>query len=472
VSRAPKGWSVPHLVIHELVHGSMGGTDIREIWYRKDDGNWTSSLNGWAEGPATVIGQTYQTRNGNLGEGQVFVRCCEAPATLDKGIEDADAGIYTKQDFIAWVARKYNRGSLSYVSSIYEAMSDKTNGRYGLLAGEYRVLYRQAVDGYFQQSFGKGLPDVYAEFALDRAYRHSAEANLRATDTRIAGELDTTLFDRKPVWDLGKTPGIALTDLVPLSTQYVDVVLPPSVRAAGSFDLKVAVTGADLAPAGLRVKVFRESGGVQVAAGGEIDVQDVSRPVKIPVGLDGAGQNVDSLTILVSNCSIENRTATVSFGEQGYYIFVGSWAPPGKQGNDCYTPTTLFAPPIYAAVFMGSGGALTADPGYIGLLDSKYGYTFSGSVSYSGDTATASFKLGWTDFDEDEGTPNARLDLDVSFWGTRQPIPPTADPGVNDYFTGETNIVFKTSAPGKPCSTNVVSTGAFVGPCPKPHCQK
>ena len=54
---------------------------------------------------------------------------------------------------------------------------------------EYYTLYRKAMDFHYQSAFGITLPELYAEFALDRAYRHDPPALLRAVDGEPEEEL-------------------------------------------------------------------------------------------------------------------------------------------------------------------------------------------------------------------------------------------------------------------------------------------
>lgn len=472
---APRSISYSNLLLHEMVHGSMLGTDVRRAYYvyttPAGAAKWTHTLKAWSEGGATLTGTTYQNRGDRLDEGDVFVRLLESPQTLDTAADDpegAPGAIYTKQDFLAWLAKKYTNGGLTFIKAMYESMSDETNGQYGLLPRDLLALYRRAIDRTFRQRFGKGLSDAYHEFALDRGYRHSAVAALRAADAAlVANNAATALFPSRKQWNPVTNPTIDLARIPPLSTQLVEVTLSATLLARQTFDFSVAATGADVSPSGVRVTVFREDATGVMLPGGEIAVGDASQPVKVPMTAP-----VARLSIFVSNTSLEDRTAAVKLGTFGYAIFVGTWAPAGKQGNDCYRPAKILAPPVFAGVFILDKGVFTADPAFPTLTDAKYGYTLTGTGSITGDTAVVQFKEGWIDFD-DGGVAKARIDMDVSWYGTRKTVPPeSAAQGVTEYFEGPSNIVFKTSAPQAPCTTTFTSpTGALVGPCPKPHCQ-
>ena len=459
--------STGQLLIHEMTHGTEAGTDERNFFYQQPDGSSTYTVAAWSEGGATLLANTYQYRGHRLGEGTVFVRLDENPETIDSPADSPEEGPYTKQDFLAYVAKKHTNGSFTFLRGIYEAIGDATEGRYGLNGNEYLTLYRKGADLSFRQRFGKGLSDVYHEFALDRGYRHSAHAALRATDTLAPNTVAWTLFTKAKTWDPATAASVTVANVPPLTTHAVRVPLPPAILSRPSFDFGVSVTGAELAASGVRITIFRQNaGGTMLAAGGEISVTDVSQPVKVPVTPD-----LSSLVIFVSNTSIENRVATVTLGSAGYAIFVGTWAPEHQQGNACYSPAKLLAPPVFGAVFILDKGVFTADQAYLALLDPKYGWTLSGTGSITGDTAILRFKAGWTDFDDKE-VAKARLDVDVTWYGTRQPIPPaSAAQGVTEYFQGPSNIVFRTSSVPVPCTTTFESPGALVGPCPKPHCQ-
>ncbi|MFI5181973.1 MAG: hypothetical protein ACHQPI_11315, partial [Thermoanaerobaculia bacterium] len=153
----------------------------------------------------------------------------------------------------------------------------------------------------------------------------------------------------------------------------------------------------------------------------------------------------------------------------GYYAFVGFYAPEGQNHNDCYEPPGFIPIPIFAAVFVAQDGALMTDPGYPSLLDPKFQYQFGGSGWFNGAAASAKFRINYLDFDDT--TPYARLDIMATFSGVRTPIPSGADPSVKDYFVGPTQVVFTTAAPYKSCTTTLVTSGILAGPCPKAHCQ-
>ncbi len=450
---------------HEMTHGSMMGTDVRRRYYVKANGEWTHTLKAWSEGGATILEGSYSARGDRLGEGPVTVRVDPKPQQLDAAADDPEQGIYTKQDFLGWFAKKYTNGSMTFIRSMYEAMSDETNGQYGLLAGEYRTLYRRAVDRTFRPKSGKGLSDVYHEFALDCGYRHSAAAALRAADVLVANTAATALFPERQEWDLATQASIEVKKLPPLTTRLVRVALPAAVRARPTLDLSVVSSGADVSSSGVRVTIFREDGTGTMLPGGEMTVLDASQTVKVPMTAP-----VDRLSIFVSNTSIEDRTATVKMGTFGSVIFVGTWAPEHGRGTPATRPAKLLAPPVLGAVFILDKGMFQADQAYLALLNPKYGWTLSGTGSITGDTATLHFKAGWTDFD-DKDVAKARLDVDVTWYGTRQPVPPaSAAQGVTEYFTGPSNILFKTSSVPVPCQTTFESPGSLVGPCPTAHC--
>ena len=469
-AKGPAHMSPASLLIHEMTHASMFGNDIRQFFYAQPPPSRTTyTLAAWSEGGATLLGNTYQYRGNRLGSGIVYVRLSEPEQELDSPADSPEPlwGAYTKQDLLAWVAMKYANGSLTFLRSMYEAMGDATEGLYVMTGNDYLKLYREAVDHTFVQRFGKGLSDVYHEFALDRGYRRSPALALRSADSAaIANKSNMGLFRDIQVWHLETEPSIEVNNLPPLTTRLIVVILPQAVLARPTFDFNVVSSGADLSSSGVRVTVFREDVHGVMLPGGEIPVTNAAQTVKVPMTAP-----VASLSIFVSNTSVRDQMATVKLGSFGYTVFVGTWAPEHQQGNDCYTPAKLLAPPAFMSVFSLDKGALAADPGYLALLDPKYGWTLSGNGSISGDTATLLYKTGWIDFD-DKGVATARLDLDVSWYGTRKPVPPaSAAQGVTEYFEGPSNIVFKTSAPHAPCTTTFTSpSGMLVGPCPKPHC--
>jgi len=220
---------------------------------------------------------------------------------------------YARQDFFAYLARRYNGGSFLDLDGLFQDMADVAAGQFGRTDEEYRLLYRRGMDIHYSQSFGVSLPEVYAEFAVDRAYRHTGAAVLRAADAALAeNSLDRSLFVGVTDWNPTATPSVTEQSvghyggLKPLQTWAVSAVVPDGAKQTGSFQISIAVAGASLSDDELRIFTFREHGGV-MQAGGELEVTDISGTVNVPVS-----SATETLTILVVNGSVENHPANVT----------------------------------------------------------------------------------------------------------------------------------------------------------------
>ncbi len=312
-----EGWSDGNVTIHELLHAVQSGYDIRDLWW-KNGNAWNHVLMWLMEGTATLVGMNYQTNLSGIYGGEVTVRSHEPPETLDSQVEYwAGTAAYARQDFFAYVAKRYNGGAFRDLRNLFQDMSDQTNGQFGKSPVEYQTLYRRAMDVHYEQAFGVSLPDLYTNFAVDRAYRHTDAAVLRAADRALAkNSLDRTLFFGVTAWDTAAKAQVAVvadggyspSGLLPLQTWAITVPVPASAQTAGSLPLAFQVTGAPFGHTGVRIFVFREKSGVMLA-GGEIEVTDIAKPVSVP-----ADTNTQSLTILVVNGSVENTPAQVTVG--------------------------------------------------------------------------------------------------------------------------------------------------------------
>ena len=330
---APNGWSYGHIVIHELFHAVQTGYDVRgRVWE-------TTSYNGkevqndtrkwYKEGTSTLVAMTYQTNPNGLYGGEVTVRPDWEPGSLAVILESfVGDQTYARQDFFAYVAKRYNAGKLLDLRNLFQDLGDFTWNQFGKTDDEYRTLYRRAMDKHYTEAFGVTLPDLYTNFAVDRAYRHTEPALLRDVDRALPkGSLDRTIFrglvvgamqDLVTSWDPSRTPFVTelnslyIGGLKPLQTWAIKVTVPPAAQTAGSLPITFALSGAPLGHQGVRIFVFRESNGVMVT-GGETEVTDISQPVNVPVN-----SSIQTLTILVVNGSVEHTPAHVTLGQQSF----------------------------------------------------------------------------------------------------------------------------------------------------------
>ena len=304
-----RGWSFENVAIHELLHAVQYGYDFRDNWWKVDDRWWHTAM-AFTEGTATLVGQMFQSNLNGIYGGDVTVRSPEPPAKLDEELLwYCCVNAYSRQDFFAYVAKRWSGGSLRDLRWLFQHLSDQTDGRFGLPNLEYDVLYRKAMDFHYRSAYSLPLPELYAEYVLDRAYRHDPAAVLRAADALLPKRsLDTTLFSSLPTYDAAIGNPVVLPNIAPLEARAVKVTVPASSRSAGRLDVPIAVGGATLGMQGLRIFFWAEKDGVgQTAA--PIELTDISRPAVVPVGPE-----TTTLTILVVNGSVEDDVATVTIG--------------------------------------------------------------------------------------------------------------------------------------------------------------
>ena len=367
----PLGIEVKQTVIHELFHAVQAGYDIRgKYWKTKDLDNKDvandSRLWLW-EGTAVVVGMTYQTNLNGLYGGDVTVRPVERPENLSQVLQYwSGRDAYARQDFFAYFARRYNGGSFLNLDSLFQDLADITNGQFGKTDEEYRLLYRRAMDIHYGQAFGVPLSEVYAEFAVDRAYRHTTSAVLRTADGVLAkNSLDRALFVAVTNWNPTTTPSVTeqtvghYGGLKPLQTWAVSAIVPEGAKQAGSFPISITVGNASLSSEEVRIFTFREHGGV-MQAGGEFEVADISGPVNVPVNAE-----TETLTILVVNGSVENHPANVTLAWQPVTVTISprtiALQPGGTQQFTAAVTGTTNTAVTWSVQEGSAGGAITSN---------------------------------------------------------------------------------------------------------------
>ena len=313
----PQGIHMKNVVIHELFHAVQAGYDVRFAW-----GGGTHSLKPYMEGTATPLGQSYQDNNGSIAGPEASVRDRQGKpeyALLDRAVDDytrrnENADYYSKQDFFTYVARKYNSGNWAFLTSLFQALHNATSNQFGKTMPQYRALYRQAMHQAFTSLFGKGLPEIYAEYASDRAYRHSSDALLRSSENFTPNSLADDLFTGEGYKILYPEDKEKTFTIEPLAACALMIEVPEEFLTVtdSEFPLNFVISGADFSQDGLRITIFREDpNGVMVSSGGEIQVIDMSGPVKVTVNKD-----VPTLTILMINGHVDDHTATVKVSTQ------------------------------------------------------------------------------------------------------------------------------------------------------------
>lgn len=333
------GVSLGNIIIHELFHAVQAGYDVRKQ---------QKSLAAYLEGTATPIGQTYQNTGGSItGPSAPSVRVLRPNehARLYQAVDDPTAPLqYTKQDFFAYVAKRYGNNSFAFTEQMFEYMNTWTANKFDLAAAQYRELYRKATDEAFSAIFKKGLSAVFKEYALDRAYEHGEHAILRSgEETEQNGfgpnHLAKTLFqwnttDTKGFKELKPetSPSVEFQKIEPLSCYafYMRVPDQSDSDATGAFPLLFKAEGGEIlssSDSGLKIFAFLEDAYEDMVADGKIEITDISKTVMIPFKEDAV-----YLTVLIMNCYLEDKNVKVTVSSGPYIASISpNPAAPGDE---------------------------------------------------------------------------------------------------------------------------------------------
>jgi hypothetical protein len=310
------GVSFGNIFAHELFHAVQFGYDFRRGAVKTGD-EWTTSYKGYTEGTAAPLGQTFQKGNGAIAGPNIWVReLGDGEATpLDEPIDNNRSNYYRKQDFWVWVARKYGNNSWAYTNQLFEELGMATYGQFNKTLNQYLALYRQGADKAFRSLFGKGFAEIYSEFALDRAYEHSAFALHRDSErtgwkkNKLANSLfgASGLKEIKPTSEKLEERQAVFSNVQALSTYAVRLEVSDEDRDAGVMVLNFLVSGVAVANGGIQIYVFREDLNSVMQPGGKLRVTKVDDPVEVPLNKD-----TKSLTLLIVNTDLQTRSASVT----------------------------------------------------------------------------------------------------------------------------------------------------------------
>ena len=350
---ASKGVSLENVLIHELLHAVQFGYDFRT---RYDN---SATHKAYTDGTATLVGHTYEKNLNGLFGGDLYLRPWKLPQPLDERLDEFTSDYYRRQDFFAYVAKRFTAGRLTNLRGLFQAMADETDGQFGKSHDELLLRFRKGMDFWLGTFAGKGLPEVWDDFVLDRAYRHPEYARLRTSESGLAADaFDAAVFKTNLAWTPATQPAWALASIPPLSASAVAVTVPPAARSAGTLAVRFAVEKVALGARGLRIRVFRERGGAMVP-GGRLDVESTSSPVSIPVGGD-----VDGVRILVTNTAMENVAGKVTFTYEGVNVSVSptaaTVAPGGTQQFTATVTGTTNTGVTWSVIEAGCGSVTPA----------------------------------------------------------------------------------------------------------------
>lgn len=171
--------TVESSIAHEMFHAIQAGHELYE----------SRNVVGITEGSAATIGITLD--GDGTRESTARVRSfANETFSLTNFLFNNRRGIrYSNQDFFAYVARRYNGGSLDFLPEFFEAIRSRIDAAETdfLVAYPPWSLYYDAFETALQDGISSALilPEVYFDFAANRLVEHNTESQFGRT-----GEID------------------------------------------------------------------------------------------------------------------------------------------------------------------------------------------------------------------------------------------------------------------------------------------
>jgi hypothetical protein len=330
----PSTWQFEDVCIHETYHGvqysygKLAGVAGNYMFGR---------VNGaYKEGTATLIGATYETR-GSIGKGAVHVRIKtnnDGPHDLGTVVDDIDPSPYDRQDFFAFLAKRYFEGDLTYTHGMFKSINDLAATMSAAVHHDNtkKFVFRKGLN-QFLISKEKTLPEAYTEYALQRLYLHEPQYLLRGSEdpafdarfskNRLAKHLlekssrhtdwkssrnDTIHFNPIKFENLKSMASAAATLTVP--TNVDPAFMPDTLSFSFALSGNASVNHM-MREEGIRLLIIRakDQHGTAVANNPMIYVENIDDPVKVP--LTGG---VTHLVFLAMNAYVEDITTTIDIG--------------------------------------------------------------------------------------------------------------------------------------------------------------
>ncbi|MEI8158186.1 MAG: hypothetical protein WCH60_15075 [Burkholderiales bacterium] len=312
-------WTNEAILAHELFHAIQWGYDVRPGEYVVD-GKRLQGLQAFTEGTATVMGMTYQMQSGFTGP-KVFVRNGSPKADVLNGdgvTYPTDGSGYPKQDYFAYIAKKYGNYSFAYVVNVFEELAKNSAlSQATANLGAENAVYNQAMDAAFKKSFGVGLSEVFLNYAMDRAYHLTAASELRDTDVALArNQLRADLF-KLPI------PAFAYTGSVPHTIALIKPLtavafripaIPEANKLNGKLPLVFSIKDGSLGADTIRIFAVPEVAGV-AQIGQTFEVGQLEVPVDVSVtGADALSFFVVSINASLGAGKLPTVTVSVPSG--------------------------------------------------------------------------------------------------------------------------------------------------------------
>lgn len=315
-------------VAHEMAHAIFAGYDLvfGDVGIGIKEG--TAATLGTTMGVSHAAGliDTSSARWSSLA--QASVRSAHATEThlLSNRINTGKitrSEAYGNQDFFAYLANRYNSGSLAYLADLFDALYDALNPRASAAgfstiwgwdaSGRLtRTLLYTDLSTALDSALGDDLATLYAAFALDRAYDHSAASVLRSGDPTTPS-LNAALFAAGTTASLTYTPTQIKNNEAAATGSFADI--PPFASRV----LSVAAGEATTEDRSLQI-AFTEAGGKTIGSSSETirtTVRGTASAVSVASGkaiIEAWGKSSTTAIVVISNTSTDTVSLTYTVG--------------------------------------------------------------------------------------------------------------------------------------------------------------
>ncbi|MBF0414080.1 MAG: DUF1566 domain-containing protein [Desulfamplus sp.] len=327
--------SLKFVLMHETFHAVQYGYNYSygSIPASSDNGNYNcSTAAAYEEGTSNLIGATYSQR-GDVGSGgAAYVHTGTSSHLLDKSADDAaTSSPYNKQDFFAFLAKRYFSGDLTFLHSMFSYIaSSASSGQSASTTDDYMLLYRQGVN-LFLASKGYSLPEAYTEYALQRLYLHEPEYLIKDSEKNDDTFAKNTFSQNLLTSNSGhKTwtskvdndfqfDALSFSNIKPLSSVAATLTVPadlPETMKDGTLPITISLSGGGqlnqtMAQEGIRILIIRENYGVPVASNPTVTVTDIGSPIEVSLK-----DSTTHLRIIIINAYYSNTVANITMNVQ------------------------------------------------------------------------------------------------------------------------------------------------------------
>lgn len=273
--------------------GTITAAIADELMYAVADGYEIYSsptTDGYRKGSATLYGMTVDAASIDVSSyDNGFTKLMSDFVTVNERASD-DTVAYANQDFFAYVGKKYNSGSLSYMSGMFNQLwSSIQSSSEALKLQPTRNTVLTSMNLYFSNHLGGTLRTLFLDFLKQRTMEHNVPSQLRPGDPTTGFTLD--LFQ---------------TSAADTRNSVAEITVDPTTCAISSSSGGFG----SVAPYAARDIRITTPSGVSSAAGATVTVK-----LNIPTG--GIGNPWDGFTYTSWNSAINDISTTNTFSAFG-----------------------------------------------------------------------------------------------------------------------------------------------------------